>query len=241
MREARICFKKKIDILTLSRQDAVFNVAVIEGKVVMKSANVLSCFRTLGIRYQSTSAGAGTPTLSFSSIARLNEQQEISNVVGPSKGKPATKPNTRPVKYILNCLFTKNNTHFTYSAVMEDVNFLKNNENLSYNDKFLYYLNLPQRVKFSLSTGCLGFRKAARGEYEATFQTSAKVFQMIQDKKLMNKDIEIVMKDFGKGRAAFIAALNGKEGTQVRKNVIRISDKTPLKFGGVRAPRVRRL
>lgn len=207
----------------------------------MRSVNLFNCLRTVGVRFQSTSPGSGSPGLSFSSIARLNDQQEISNVVGPSKGKPASKPYERPVKYILNCLFTKNNTHFTYSAVMEDVNFLKNNEQLSYNEKFLYYLNLPQRVKFSLSTGCLGFRKAARGEYEAAFQTSAKVFQMIQDKKLMNKDIEIVMNDFGKGRAAFVAALNGKEGTQIRKNVIRISDKTPLKFGGVRAPRIRRL
>ena len=183
--------------------------------------------------------------MTFSSIAKQQEQQEqdISNVVSPSSGKNknALRPNERPVKYILNCLFTKNNAHFTYSAIMEDVNFLKNNQDLSYNEKFLYYLNLPRKVKFSLSTGCLGFRKAARGEYEAAFQTSAKVFQMIQDKKLMDKDIEVVMKDFGKGRAAFIAALNGKEGTQLRKNVVRISDKTALKFGGVRAPRVRRL
>lgn len=57
----------------------------------------------------------------------------------------------------------------------------------------------------------------------------------------MDKDIEIVMKDFGKGRNAFIAALNGKEGTGVRRAVKKISDATSLKFGGVRSPRPRRL
>lgn len=147
----------------------------------------------------------------------------------------------RTVKYILNCLFTKNNTHFTYSAVTEDLNFLKNNPQLSYNEKFLYYLKLPQKVKFQMSTGNLGFRKAARGEYEASFQSSAKLFQIIHSRKLLDKSIEIIMKDFGKGREAFIAALNGKEGNLIRPHITRISDSTSLKFGGVRAPRPRRL
>lgn len=201
-----------------------------------------------GVRYRSSGP------VSFSSITEsIGIEKEPSNVVKPSVSSggeigvsgSATggklRPQLLPVKYVLNCLFAKNNTHFTLSAVVEDVNYLKNNPELSYNDAFLYYLKLPQRVKFALSTGVLGFRKAARGEYEAAFQTSAKVFQMIQDKRLMDKDIEIVMREFGKGRAAFVAALNGKEGTAIRPHITRISDKTALKFGGVRAPRVRRL
>lgn len=206
---------------------------------------MLKQFGTLartGLRFKSTGP------ISFSKITEsIDYGKELSNVVNPlSSNKQgdtvrSSKRDLRPVKYVLNCLFAKNNTHFTYSAVVEDVNYMKNNSDVSYNEAFLYYLKLPQKVKFAVSTGCLGFRKAARGEYEAAFQTSAKVFQMIQDKKLLDKDIEIVLKDFGKGRAAFIAALNGKEGTAIRKNVTRISDRTPLKFGGVRAPRVRRL
>lgn len=194
----------------------------------------------------------GESTISFANIAKGVSSNangnEMSNVFKPDESssstnvnKNAKKSNEHTVKYVLNCLFGKNNTHFTYSAVVEDLNFLKNNQDLSYNEKFMYYLRLPQKPRFSLSTGNLGFRKAARGEYEAAFQTSARLFQLIHDKKLMDKGIEVVMKDFGKGREAFIAALNGKEGNLIRKNVVRVSDVTPLKFGGVRAPRQRRL
>ncbi|SCV00764.1 LAMI_0G07162g1_1 [Lachancea mirantina] len=186
--------------------------------------------------------------ISFTDVAnKAAAMNPMSNVITPTdvgrdaKSKASRRPNEHTVKYVLNCLFTKNNTHFTYSAVVEDLNFLRNNPEASYNDKFLYYLQLPQKVKFRVSTGNLGFRKAARGEYEAAFQTSARLFQMLQEKRLLDRSIEIVLKDFGKGREAFAAALNGKEGTAVRKNVVRVSDATPLKFGGVRAPRPRRL
>ncbi|CCE66295.1 hypothetical protein TPHA_0P01370 [Tetrapisispora phaffii CBS 4417] len=154
----------------------------------------------------------------ITNISTPIEESNGTQVVSGSGKKKIVKPNERTVKYVLSCLFGKNNTHFTYSAVVEDTNYMKLNSDKSYNEQFLYYYNLPRKVKFSISTGCLGFRKAARGEYEAAFQTSAKVFQMIQEKRLMDKDIEIVMKDFGKGRAAFTAALNGKEGNNIRKN-----------------------
>ncbi|EDO14800.1 hypothetical protein Kpol_1076p6 [Vanderwaltozyma polyspora DSM 70294] len=182
----------------------------------------------------------GNNSLSFSHVVAGNsKERELTNVVGVSKTN--LKPVYRTVKYVLTCVFGKNNTHITYSAVVEDINYMKRQDTSKYNEAFLYYMKLPQKVKFNISTGCLGFRKAARGEYEAAFQTSAKAFQMIQEKNLLDKNIEIVMKDFGKGRAAFIAALTGKEGNGVRSNVTRISDKTALKFGGVRSPRVRRL
>ncbi|KAL3233135.1 Small ribosomal subunit protein uS11m [Nakaseomyces bracarensis] len=197
----------------------------------------------LGRRFNSTGEFSFASVVNNSRGGNVNgNENEIANISSPrDSGRVKGKPHEVPIKYVLNCVFRKNNTHFTYSAVVEDKNFLENNPELSYNEKFLYYLRLPQKVKFAISTGCLGFRKALRGEYEAAFQTTAKVFQMIKEKGMMNKDIEIVIDDFGKGRSAFMAALNGKEGNEIRKRVTRISDKTALKFGGVRSPRIRRL
>ncbi|CCD22776.1 mitochondrial 37S ribosomal protein uS11m NDAI_0A06220 [Naumovozyma dairenensis CBS 421] len=169
-----------------------------------------------------------------------NKNANVANIMSPRDFNSKTGT-INTIKYVLSCRFTKNNTHITYSAVVEDTAFQKKNPNLSYNEMVLYYMKLPQKVKFAISTGCLGFRKAARGEYEAGFQTATKAFQMIEEKGLTDKKIEIVMRDFGKGRSAFVAALNGKEGNNIRKYVARISDKTPLKFGGVRSPKIRRL
>lgn len=224
------------------------------GRCTRSALNIAGLNGTIRHKSESADGRDAASVLKFSSITDSigRNNKDISNVISPISGlgseqnkddgsKTARKAHEVPVKYVLNCIFGKNNSHFTYSAVVEDVNYLRNNPGLSYNEAFLYYLKLPQRVKFSVSTGYLGFRKAARGEYEASFQTAAKVFQMIHEKKLLNKEIEIVMKDFGKGRAAFVAALNGKEGNFIRKHIIRISDKTALKFGGVRSPRTRRL
>lgn len=195
------------------------------------------------IRYNSNTAFSFTSGISQKNKPTI--EQELGNVINPSVQNSTNQsqynPNEIIKNYVLNCRFTKNNTHITYSAVVEDTNYLKNNRNLTYNQKFQYYVKLPQKVKFAISTGCLGFRKAARGEYEAGFQTANKAFQMMQEKNLLNKKIDIVLRDFGKGRTAFIAALNGKEGTNIRKKVNSISDATPLKFGGVRSPRIRRL
>ena len=195
-----------------------------------------------GRRLNSSVADGGR--ISFAGAVKdLTRKEEVDNISNPYGEKRAMKGKSLevPLKYKLNCVFRKNNTHFTYSAVVEDKNYLVNNPELSYNEKYLYYLRLPQKVKFAISTGCLGFRKALRGEYEAAFQTTTKVFQMIKEKGLMDKDIEIIMDDFGKGRTAFIAALNCKEGNEIRRKVTRISDKTALKFGCVRSPRMRRL
>lgn len=105
-------------------------------------------------------------------------------------------------------------------------------------------------VEYKISTGPLGFRKANRGEYEAGFQTASQCLKEMAEivKRSSNNKyngslvpIDIRMKEFGKGRSAFIAALNGKEGNRVRSLVRQISDCTALKFGGVRSPGQRRL
>ncbi|ODV98213.1 hypothetical protein PACTADRAFT_48010, partial [Pachysolen tannophilus NRRL Y-2460] len=162
--------------------------------------------------------------VTFRSIADQQQQQQNSLQNKNLDDSIKLKKREEVVKYILHCTFAKNNTHMTLAAVVEDKNFEKNNPQLSHKDKTLYYLQLPQKVKISLSTGCVGFRKAQRGEYEAGYQLAAKMFQTIEQRNYLDKNIEVIMKLFGKGRKGFVDAFLGKEGTNIREKITRISD-----------------
>lgn len=192
-------------------------------------------------------------------FTNLVKQVKIPNLQSNVKSKPQLH------KYTLHCLFTKNNTHFTLCSHWEDPQDpVLTSPDSTYDEKFEYWLHLPSKVEFKLSTGPLGFRKANRGEYEAGFQTAAKCLEMLHNQirrdRIKNSTynntgnqyhsnnfhnqfvpVDIIMKDFGKGRSAFITAVNGKEGSQIRPYIRQISDITCLKFGGVRSPRIRRL
>ncbi|CCH44440.1 37S ribosomal protein S18, mitochondrial [Wickerhamomyces ciferrii] len=186
---------------------------------------------------------------SFADISKTfsensNKNETTVNIVEPNakqQKENVSKKIEVVHRYVLYGLFSKNNTHLTLSAVTEDLNYLKRNPNLTYNQQVLYYAKLPQKVKISLTGGSAGFRKSARGEYEAGFQASAKMFNLMAEKGYLDHDLEIVVKEFGKGREAFLDALKGKEGNRIRHKVVRVRDATKLKFGGVRAPRRRRL
>lgn len=158
-----------------------------------------------------------------------------------AKAMSVTKPALSINKYTLHCNFGKNNTHMTLTAEIEDLNFLERKANLTYNQKVLYYLTLPQKVVLSHATGHFGFRKAQRGEYEAAFQTATAFFKKMEERGFLDKPLELVLSEFGKGRQAFVAALEGKEGNKIRDLVVRVSDHTKVKFGGNRSPRRRRL
>ncbi|TID29572.1 hypothetical protein CANINC_001846 [Pichia inconspicua] len=182
---------------------------------------------------------------SSSSVSRNAATTFGEAVKNPAKVAKNTKQvkDIQTVKNVLHCNFKKNNTFLTLTRVQMDRNWHLNNSNASFNDKVLYYLTLPQRISLSQSTGYLGFRKAQRGEYEASFQLSSHFFKTINDKNLIKDSgkLEIVIRGFGKGRRAFFDALKGKEGNGIREFVTRMSDLTPIAFGGNRAPSRRRI
>lgn len=119
------------------------------------------------------------------------------------------------------------------------------------------------------SAGLCGFKKAARGGYEAGFRSTTMMLEKMKQKedddlalelklrtepqrvqktqakkqKPMFKpaQIELIIKDFGLGREAVMKALMGVEGDYYRNKITKVIDATPLKFGGVRARAVRRL
>lgn len=151
--------------------------------------------------------------------------------------------NERVVLWKIFAKCNKHNTICSLFAVTEDLDFMKNNEHLSYNEKVLYYLQLPHKAKVIVSAGMLGFRKSQRQEYEAGYQVSSRLFKLIEEKRLIgpNDKVEVIFTNFGKGRQAFEACLVGKEGSGIRQNIVRISDNTKLQFGGNRAKAQRRL
>jgi small subunit ribosomal protein S11 len=53
--------------------------------------------------------------------------------------------------------------------------------------------------------------------------------------------LEVFFKGFGQGRDALQKALATSEGDAVRPLVITVTDRTPIKIGGTRAKKMRRL
>ncbi|KAL8995668.1 MAG: hypothetical protein Q9169_004638 [Polycauliona sp. 2 TL-2023] len=123
-----------------------------------------------------------------------------------------------PQPHHLHVYATKHNTHITLTAPSRD-------------------------PIISVSAGTIGFRKAARGTYDAAYQLGAYVMGRIQQQGLLAQiqHLEVVMRDFGPGREAVSKILLGSEGRNLRGRVIRVSDCTRLKFGGTRSKKPRRL
>jgi small subunit ribosomal protein S11 len=121
-------------------------------------------------------------------------------------------------KHKLHIYATKHNTHITLSKPNRD-------------------------ALISVSCGNIGFRKAGRGTYDAAYQLAAFVMSRIQDKGLLPqiKKLELVYRGFGQGREAVTKAILGSEGKRIRGLIVKLSDSTRLKFGGVRSKKPRRL
>ncbi|KAH7085949.1 hypothetical protein BKA63DRAFT_29735 [Paraphoma chrysanthemicola] len=121
-------------------------------------------------------------------------------------------------KHKLHVYATKHNTHITLSKPNRD-------------------------ALISVSCGNIGFRKAGRGTYDAAYQLAAFVMSRIKDKGLLPqiKKVEMIYRGFGPGREAVTKAILGSEGKQIRPLIVKLSDSTRLKFGGVRSKKPRRL
>lgn len=143
------------------------------------------------------------------------------------------------VGYVLHCKFTSNNTIITLTSQYRRVGKLA--EKLSPSDQYLDKVRPCEDVVINLTAGLVGFRNTKQGEYEAGFQTAKRMFELMNERKLLDLPIEVIMSNFGKGREAFVNALNGSEGNAIRPNIARVSDGTKIKIGGVREPRARRV
>ncbi len=133
-------------------------------------------------------------------------------------GRPLAGYSPLPQPHHLHIYATKHNTHITLTDPSRD-------------------------PIISVSAGTIGFRKAARGTYDAAYQLGAYVMGRIQQQGLLAQiqHLEVVLRDFGPGRDAVSKILLGSEGRNLRGRVVRVSDCTRLKFGGTRSKKPRRL
>ena len=81
-----------------------------------------------------------------------------------------------------------------------------------------------------------GLKKAARGTSDAGYQAGLQCVQKVVQKGIVRPTVHIKLNGFGPGRdQAFKALITGDW------HVRRISDITPIRFGGCRAKKKRRL
>lgn len=93
-----------------------------------------------------------------------------------------------------------------------------------------------------VSGGSCGFKHARRGEYEAGYQCAVRIFKRIEEQLVEGPfRLELVYKGFGQGRQALDSVLLTSEGEKIRPLISQLTDRTPLKIGGTRARKARRL
>lgn len=96
----------------------------------------------------------------------------------------------------------------------------------------------------TVSGGKVGFKGVRKSSYEAGYQCAVTMFKRVLDvreKEGNAMKLEVLFSGFGQGRDAMFRALMSEEGADVRKLVSRVTDTTPIKIGGTRAQKARRI
>jgi len=92
------------------------------------------------------------------------------------------------------------------------------------------------------SGGSCKFKKGARAGYEAGYQCAIRMFAAMDNlQKIEPFALELFFKGFGEGREAMKIALLSTEGTKIRPLVVQVTDRTPIKIGGTRSKKTRRV
>lgn len=113
----------------------------------------------------------------------------------------------------------------------------------------IFTLTDPElKVIFRTSPGMHGYRKFNRSTYEASHACATAVVQRLEEEtERLREDgrdpprIALMFNGFGQGREAMTTVLLSGDGRTVRNMVWMITDKTPIKVGGVRPRKVKRL
>ncbi|KAF8639671.1 hypothetical protein AX17_000935 [Amanita inopinata Kibby_2008] len=140
----------------------------------------------------------------------------------PSKENPVRETNLRSYdtiipRYRLHCHSSRNNTITTLTR--------PNGQPIAW-----------------FSGGSCGFKKGNRASYEAGYQCAVRMFKRVDE--IVEREalqVDLFFKGFGQGREALQKALLSGEGNTVRQLVSSVTDRTPIKIGGTRSKKARRL
>lgn len=96
----------------------------------------------------------------------------------------------------------------------------------------------------TLTGGNVGFKKGNRSSFEAGYQCAVRTIERVAKEKEYTggaMSIHLFLNGWGQGRDAIYRALMAQEGEGMRELITKITDKTPIKIGGTRAMKARRL
>ena len=91
------------------------------------------------------------------------------------------------------------------------------------------------------SGGICGFKGHRRSGFEAGYQCAVRAIEYLQNLKSSNTRVNLYLNGFGQGREAIHKALIASDGAEVRRMISSVTDITPMKIGGTRAKKRRRL
>ncbi|KAI0771945.1 hypothetical protein BD413DRAFT_547163 [Trametes elegans] len=94
----------------------------------------------------------------------------------------------------------------------------------------------------TLTGGKLGFKKSNRNGYEAGYQCAVGIIAaMKKESERREFEWELFLKGFGQGRDAMLTAITTAVGAEVKESLVRVTDRTPIKIGGTRGKKARRI
>jgi small subunit ribosomal protein S11 len=110
------------------------------------------------------------------------------------------------------------------------------------NNTIITFTNNDGKTIAWQSGGKCAFKGANRASYEAGYQSAVRIFKVIEN-LAEEKDFSVALffKGFGQGRDAVKTALLAVEGLYIRPLICSVTDRTPIKIGGTRSKKTRRL
>jgi len=110
------------------------------------------------------------------------------------------------------------------------------------NNTHITLANPHGNIIYRVSGGSAGFKGANRASYECGYACATKALQKVAPlAEAGSIELHLFLNGFGQGREALYRALVAGDPIDFKKLVVAITDNTPLKIGGTRPKKARRL